>query len=151
MFNIILLFYSWLLESILVAKTFSQTNLRELIKINIQFNTGCAPGSATYHSYGYRAARCIFTESVISPRVFSRFISNLYTIFSSQGCIQGALKVAPCTTVMATGLPDAFSRKTLFLLDSSIHLIETCTQCSPGRGVYSVWSRLCHPSDFLSF
>ena len=34
-------------------------------------------------------------------------------------------------TGMASGLPDEFSRETLFLLESSLDLIHTCTLCSP--------------------
>ena len=50
--------------------------------------------------------------------------------------------------VMATGLPDAFSRKTLFFLKSSVDVIQTCTQCLPGMGVYRVCSRYCNLSYF---
>ena len=39
-------------------------------------------------------------------------------------------------------LQPAFSLKTLFLLESS-DLLQTCTQCSPGWGVYRVCSRWC--------
>ena len=54
-------------------------------------------------------------------------------------------------TVMATGLPDAFSRKTLFLLESlvislkpvhNVHQVGVYIGCTPGGAS-------CHISDFM--
>ena len=48
--------------------------------------------------------------------------------------------MAPPITVMATRLPEAFSREMLFFFESSVDLIQTCTQCSPGMDVSRVSS-----------
>ena len=53
-----------------------------------------------------------------------------------------------------TGVPDAFSWKTLFFLESSVDLIQTCTQCSPlhAARVYIACApggATCHMSDFM--
>ena len=63
---------------------------------------------------------------------------------------QGVLQVAPPIIVVAVWSSCAFSRKTLFLLQSLGDFILTCKRCSPGRGVYRVCSRWRHLS-YLRF
>jgi len=41
--------------------------------------TGCQPGGATYHGWGYNVISDIFTKIAISPKVLSGFHSNSYT------------------------------------------------------------------------
>ena len=49
-----------------------------------------------YHGYGYRAwAARLVSQKTISPQVFSRFNSNLYTQFSPGRAVYSVLQVAP--------------------------------------------------------
>ena len=52
----------------------------------------------------------------------------------------GCAPVEPTLTVMATVLLDAFLRRTLFLLESWVDIIQTCAQCLPSMnvGLYDV-------------
>ena len=54
--------------------------------------TGCPPGGATYHSWGYKVIHVsdIFTKIAISPRVLRGFHSNVYTMFTRMVYIIGS-------------------------------------------------------------
>ena len=98
---------------------------------------GCASSGATCH----------ISDSMVVSSFKRQTDSTKIRIQCSYGHIW-SIQVALPVAVMATELPNAFSRKTLFLLKSCVDLIQACTQCSPGRSVHRVFSKWRHLSCF---
>ena len=82
---------------------------------------GCAPGCATCHISDFTF---VSSDTSWLTLFLSNNLQDLTAIHiqCSYGPSQGVFQVAPHVTVMATVSPDAFSRKTLFLLESHISI-----------------------------